>query len=60
MIREHITMFLFKDVSTSVCRDSFSVSVQSIAVMGNINNSVAVNFEVGKFVFMPACSFICL
>ena len=31
-----------------MCRGSFSVNVQSIAVKGNRNNSIAVNIAVGK------------
>ena len=48
---EHAVLFI--DGSTSVCRDRFSIGVQSIVVKGNINKSFAVNFQVGKFVFVP-------
>lgn len=38
----------FSDVSSSVSRGSFLVDVQGINVKGTTNNSIAVNFAVGK------------
>ena len=42
-------VFNVLDDSTTVCRENFSVDVQSIAVRGDINYSVAVNIAVGEF-----------
>lgn len=42
-------VFNVLDDSTTVHRESFSVDVQSIAVRGNSNYSIAVNIAVGEF-----------